>query len=211
MRYITVVSIWSIIILSITISYFLTIVDVANAADTETDIIPTTYISYVDDNLGFYKVRNLDIPPRTFEYNDHTLNIYQGDTIIWQNDAERTTFTILSDQNLWDSNVGYLRVESKMNYKFDIPGKYSFYMKEHKSIRQTIIVNAVNENPTKTTIPTIIPTAVNTPSHIPTVTITSSPMVTIDSINSNMSGTKIVSIIVALLSLFIIYRVGKNK
>ena len=84
----------------------------------EAGIAPTTYISYIDDILGFYKVRNTEQPPRQFTYNGHTLNINQGDTVIWQNDAEKTTFTILNEQNLWNSNVGYLRVGSKMNYKY---------------------------------------------------------------------------------------------
>lgn len=185
---------------------------IANAG---TDLTPTTYISYIDDVLGFYKVRNLEQPPRQFTYNSHTLNINQGDIIIWQNDAEKTTFTILSEQNLWDSNVGYLRVGSKMNYKFDNPGKYIIYMKEHTSIRQTIIVNAIGEVPDETVIPTPvsttyvttpIPTVVR-PTYIPTPTVTDfNP-----TINFNISNTGIASIIVALLSIFITYRTGKNK
>ena len=176
--------------------------------------------------MGFYKVRNFEQPPRQFTYDSHTLNINQGDTIIWQNDAEKTTFTILSEQNLWDGNVGYLRVGNKMNYKFDNPGKYTIYMKGHTSIRQTIIVGAIDGAetviPTITPIPTThittpIPTAgVHRPSPAYTPVKIITPKSNIDfnytpKINFNMSKTGIASIIVALLSIFILYRTGKNK
>jgi plastocyanin len=185
-------------------------------ADAGVGTTSTTYISYVDDNLGFYKVRNLDQPPRQFTYIDHILNINKGDTVIWQNDADKTTFTILSNQNLWDNNIGYLRVGSKMNYKFDKPGKYTLYVKEYSSIRQTIIVGATDEVPdtdivvaiTNTPFPTIyittpVPTYVST--YIPRVTYI--PKTTVSTINFTM----IASIIVSILSIFIIFRVRRNK
>ncbi len=131
----------------------------------------TTYISFVDDVLGFYKVRDVTDASHKFEYKDHTLNINQGDTVIWQNDAEKASFTVLSEQNLWDNTVGYLRVGSKLNYKFDKPGKYNIYIKEYTSRRQTVIVNSVGEQlPTPTiTTPVITPiqiTPVITPTQI---------------------------------------------
>lgn len=198
----------------------------------------TTYISYVDDVLGFYKARNLDTPPRKFEYNSHTLNIKQGDTIIWQSDAEKTTFTILSDQNLWDNSVGYLRVGSKVNYRFDNPGKYTIYMKEHTSIRQTIIVDplyagATNDIPVKTpvispTITTPIPTMIPKGTVIANITPFRShdiskvaPVSELPKIPDikmfdikipiKISPTTIASIMVAILSIFITYKVGRNK
>lgn len=154
----------------------------------------TTYISFVDDVLGFYKVRDVTDASHKFEYKDHTLNINQGDTVIWQNDAEKASFTVLSEQNLWDNTVGYLRVGSKLNYKFDKPGKYTIYIKEYTSRRQTVIVNGVGEQlPTPTiTTPVITPTQttpISTPirtTPIPTTTINKTTPIQRDSIN----GTK---------------------
>jgi plastocyanin len=198
----------------------------------------TTYAVYVDDGYGFYKVRNLDMPPVKFEYANHVLTINQGDTIIWQNDAEKTTFTILSDQNLWNSQIGYLRVGSKFNYKFDTTGIYTMYIKEYPSIRQTIIVNAIGSHPTptvtvtgestvtSTVVPTnsptnpisttIIPTTITPiPTNVST-TITPIPTNVSTSTNSsiqtsNIKITTIASIVVAVLSIIISYRVGRNK
>lgn len=222
----------AIIFVIIIFEFMMTIVNANNT-------VHTTYISYVDDGLGFYKIRNLDVPPREFIYDNRILNINQGDVIIWQNDAEKTTFTIMSNQNLWDSNVGYLRVGSKINYKFDKPGKYTFYIKEYSSMQQTIIVNAIDGASTDTpatihtAIPTAIPTVVSTA--IPgeyrgnsTVEITPFKPVTIntpdikspnihntDTLNIDvpikLSPTSIVSIMVVILSVFITYRAGKNK
>lgn len=184
-----------------------------------TNIIPTTYIIYVDDGLGFYKARNIDTPPIKFEYKDHTLNINQGDTIIWQNDAEKTTFTILSDQNLWNSQIGYLRVGSKFNYKFDVPGKYTLYIKEYSSRRQTIIVNAVESYPAPTI--TITGESTGTSTFVPTnssatnssMNRTSIPTNNTDSPEnkSNIKITTIASIVVAMMSIIITYIVGRNK
>lgn len=200
-------------VLSIVIIFgFISIIADAGAGTTS-----TTYISYVDDSLGFYKVRNLDQPQHQFTYIDHILNIDNGDTVIWQNDADKTTFTIISNQNLWDNNVGYLRVGNKMNYKFDKPGKYTLYIKEYPSIRQTIIVGATDGVPeTVIATPTVV---INTPS--PTTYIATSvptylpalPRATYapKTMTSTINFTKIASIIVAILSIFIIFRVGRNK
>lgn len=190
-------------------------------ADTGAGTTSTTYISYVDDNLGFYKVRNLDQPPHQFTYIDHILNIDDGDTVIWQNDADKTTFTIISNQNLWDNNVGYLRVGSKMNYKFDKPGKYTLYVKEYPSIRQTIIVGTTDGVP-ETDIVIATPTVVitNTPSPttyiitpVPTYVPTYIPgaTYTLKTTASTINFTTIASIIVSILSIFIIFRVRRNK
>lgn len=198
--------------------------------------ISTTYLTYVDDGLGFYKIRNLDIPPRQFEYNDHTLNINQGDTVIWQNDADKATFTIVSNQNLWSNEIGYLRLGSKINYRFDKPGKYDIYIKEYTSRRQTIIVSAIGgvETVTETPIPTATPvpttyiatpiptTAIPTPivtAYIPANAPTSrdsivprqTPIINLPTINLHISGTMMASIIVAIFSIFITIRVGRNK
>lgn len=188
-----------------------------------------TYITYVDDVLGFYKVRDITTPTSKFVYENRVLTIDQGDTIIWENDATKTSFSIVSEQNLWDDKVGYLRVGSKLNYKFDKPGKYTFYVKDHKSIRQTVIVNMIDDYSTPTTnVPTPVNTPVPTMSYdvTPTPTMTSTILVPIKSAENDteypiqfsgiklpikMSLTTVVSIVVALLSIIIMYKVGRNK
>lgn len=193
-----------------------------------------TYISYVDDELGFYKVRDVTIPTRNFTYEKRVLTINQGDTVIWENDAQKTSFTVVSEQNLWDDKVGYLRVGSKLNYKFDKTGKYTFYIKEYSSRRQTVIVNYVDSYSAPTVIPTTVVTTVPTPvkTSIPANTImtpvpkvTSTIHVPINStwINTGyiqfpnvklpirISTTTIASIIVVIISIITTYKIGKNK
>lgn len=198
-----------------------------------------TYISYVDDILGFYKIRDVTTPRNNFTYEKRVLIINQGDTVIWENDAQKTSFTIVSEQNLWDDKVGYLRVGSKLNYKFDKPGKYTLYIKEYSSRRQTVVVNSVDGYSIPTVIPTTIVTTVPTPVKTPISTtspnktiITPVPtMTSIANIPINSTGngtgysiqfpdiklpirisiTTIASIIVAILSIIITYKTGKNK
>lgn len=200
-----------------------------------------TYISYVDDILGFYKIRDVTTPTNNFTYEKRVLTINQGDTIIWENDAQKTSFTIVSEQNLWDDKVGYLRVGSKLNYKFDKPGKYTVYVKEYSSIRQTVVINSVDgySIPTviSTTIVTTVPTPVKTPVSVNTIssnktnitpvpTMTSIVNIPINSTENStgysiqfpdiklpirISITTIASIIVAILSIIITYKTGKNK
>lgn len=123
--------------------------------------VPTTYRSFVTDGLGFYKIRNVEVPPAPFTYEDRILNINQGDSIIWINDADAETITIVSDQSLWNDKVGQIKVGATINYKFDEPGTYTFHVKD-TSMRQTIIVGGVGYEPT------VEPTSTHTPS--PTVT-----------------------------------------
>jgi hypothetical protein len=143
--------------------YLLTMV----VADTNSN--STMYLSFVHDGLGFYKVRNLDMPtPRQFVYDDRILNINIGDTIIWENDADITTFTIVSDQDLWNNKVGQIKVGHKINYKFDKSGTYTFYIKEASEKRQTIVVNNTGEMSTVEKMPTATVTAYPIP--VPTAT-----------------------------------------
>lgn len=135
----------------------------------DTGISATMYLTFVHDGMGFYKVRNLDTPvPRQFTYVDRILNVNLGDTMIWENDADTSTLTILSDQNLWNDQVGRVRVGQKVNYKFDKPGTYTFYIKESSGKRQTIIVSNIGEMPTVTQTPIATATAYPTP--VPTTT-----------------------------------------
>ncbi len=127
---------------------------------------PAVYKVFVDESYGFYKVRELNNTP--FVYENLTLNINVGDTVIWANDAsDNSEETIISEQNLWDNKSGFLRYTFDFfNYTFTVPGTYSVYIKEHPRIQhQTIVVRSV-ETPTAT--PTQTPTA--TPALTTTVT-----------------------------------------
>ncbi|VVB85166.1 Uncharacterised protein [uncultured archaeon] len=128
----------------------------------------SSYTVLVDDTLGFYKVYNLNNTP--FTYDNQTLNITAGDTVIWKNDVwDNSELTILSKQNLWGNRSGYLRYTyDTFNYTFTVPGTYEIYVKEYpKDPHQTIVV-----------APIVIPT-VTTPAPTPTVTATSAPTATV--------------------------------
>lgn len=140
-----------------------------------------TYASYIDDSLGFYKIRDVTTPSNNkFSYENRTLNIDQGDSVIWINDAEKVQFTIISEQGLWNEKDSLLKIGKKFEYKFDNPGKYTFYLKEYSQRRQTIIVNSINGYSVPTVIPIVIPTVTISPTnvHIPTMIPTISPIVT---------------------------------
>jgi plastocyanin len=194
------------------------ILTVASAANNSS---PTIYLSYVDDGLGFYKIRNLDTTHRQFNYDDRILPINIGDTVVWENDADIDTFTIVSDQNLWNDQIGQIKVGQKINYKFDKPGKYTFYIKEVPEKHQTIIVKDIVEIPTATKSPiaTIAPlktpivvnvtAGIATPIPIPTVTIvpTNTPVqVSTYEMPIRITPTSFMSIIVATLSIYITCR-----
>jgi plastocyanin len=140
------------------------------AANADAGVSATSYLSLVTDGLGFYKVRNLETAPRPFIYNDRILNINAGDTIIWENDADTSTLTIVSDQNLWNDQVGRMRVGQKVNYKFDKPGTYTFHLKEVSSKLQTIVVS--NTGDVSTVVQTPIATTVTYPISTPATTYT---------------------------------------
>jgi len=192
--------------------------------------------------LGFYKVRDISEPAHKFEYEDRILNINQGDIIIWENDAEKTSFTIVSEQGLWSSDIGYMKVGQQISYKFDEPGTYNFYIKENTQMRQTIIVNHITDFPMQTNIPKITitsspkytPVPKYTPMTIPvTGTIVRTPIGTNNStmtpvnvpididipdikfpdikIPIKISAVSFVAGVVALLTLIITFRTGKNK
>lgn len=199
-------------------------------ADTGSDA--TMYLSFVHDGLGFYKVRNLDATPRQFTYDGRVLSINVGDTMIWENDADIRTFTIVSDQKLWNDQIGKIKVGQRINYKFDKPGTYTFYIKEISSKRQTIIVNGNEELPTATetpvatiaNYPTPVPTTTYNPSYtavrdtvstpvstaVPIVRYTPVPVQKYDmpdvEIPLEMTPTSVASVVVAALSIYITFR-----
>ncbi len=199
---------------------------------------PTTYVSFVNDGLGFYKVRNVEMPPRPFTYEDRVLKINQGDTVMWENDADMATITIVSEQNLWNSKIGQIKVGSRINYKFDDPGTYTFHMNDKK---QTIIVREtgyfVDNNLTETSTPvkTLPPIEITPVKTLPPVEITpvqpieTTPVKTLQPIETStpsnnvfiqntipidipikITVTTIASMIVAMLSMYITYRTGKK-
>ncbi len=122
---------------------------------------PSVYKVFVDDVLGFKRVIELNYTP--FEYKNLTLVINVSDNLIWTNDADKESLTIVSEQNLWDNKSAYLRYAyDSFNYTFNQPGTYGVYIKERPRVHpQTIIVKSV-ETPIPTVIRTEIPTATPT-------------------------------------------------
>lgn len=134
------------------------------------------YTVLVDEWYGFYKVSNLNDTP--FTYYNQTLNITVGDTVIWENDAsDNSDLTILSVQNLWDSQRGYLKyIYRTFNYTFNTPGTYEIYVKEYpRRPHQNIVVAPLIVAPTPTTPQPTTP-AVTTVA--PTVSVTQTPQQT---------------------------------
>ncbi len=131
---------------------------------------PSVYSVWVDDWYGFYKVSEVNHTP--FNYENQTLNLSVGDTVIWINDAsDNNELTILSVQNLWDSERGYLKYNYRsFNYTFTKPGIYEIYVKEYPRRHHQMVVVAPVETPVVTTPPTPTPTATETASPAPSVT-----------------------------------------
>ncbi len=141
---------------------------------------PFVYKVLVDDTYGFKQVRIIEPSNTTFKYENLTLVLNAGDTVIWTNDAygpnqyyNNLDITIVSVQNLWDNSSSYLKYFGRsFNYTFNQPGTYEVYMKEYPRVRhQTIIVAAV-ETPTVTTPP---PTQTATETATPTASVTQTP------------------------------------
>jgi plastocyanin len=106
--------------------------------------IPSVYKSFVDEYYGFKRVIETNYTP--IVYQNLTLNVHIGDTMIWINDATSgEKLTIVSEQGLWDLNDtrAILRWDTKQfSYNFTQPGTYGFYIKEYPRFQhQKIIVN----------------------------------------------------------------------
>ena len=142
------------VLLIVTTSLLVTTVDASNNTT-----VPITYVSYIDDRLGFYKVID-DTLHKDSQYKERILTINQGDTIIWLNDADTAILTVVSEQNLWDKTRSKLGSTSRrFNYAFMIPGTYSVCVDGYKDIVcQTIIVDPVEGYPTPTPSPAPSPT-----------------------------------------------------
>lgn len=136
---------------------------------------PSIYEVLVDDTYGFKQVRIIEPSKMAFKYENLTLVLNAGDTVIWKNYAyspsgnqsyNNLDITIVSVQNLWDIRNSYLKYFGRsFNYTFNQPGTYEVYIKEYPRVRhQTVIVAAV-ETPTVTTpAPTATETAIATAS-----------------------------------------------
>lgn len=124
----------------------------------------TTYVSYIDDRIGFFKVINTAGNKEPL-YKDRVLTINQGDTIIWLNDADAAIFTLVSEENLWDKTKSKLGSTSRrFSYTFMISGTYSVYIEGYDNIvAQKIIVDPVEGYPTPTPSITPTPTIIQTP------------------------------------------------
>ncbi len=154
----------NVVILTMVLVTSFVVVEIASAED----MVPTTYKTYVDSGMGFYKVRDITNQTHKFEYKDRVLNINQGDTIVWENDAEKSVLTIVSEQGLWGSNVGYLRVGQQTSYKFDKIGNYIFYIKGAADKRQIVVV-AGKAIVVPMDTPIVIKISETVPSPLPTI------------------------------------------
>ena len=142
---------------------------------------PSVYTVLVDDNFGFKQVRIEPSNP-DFKYDNLTLMINPGDSVIWMNYIydpsgiaykNNVPITIVSVQNLWDNQSGYLRnFRRSFNYTFDQPGSYEVYLKEYPKVRHQTIIVAPSGTPVATTLP---PTPMETETPAPTASITQAP------------------------------------
>ncbi len=101
----------------------------------------STYKVFVDESYGFRRV--IETNYRPISYQNLTLNIYAGDTVIWVNDATTNEkLTIVSEQNLWSNTSSTLRWNyQSFNYTFTQPGAFGVYVKEYPRLKhQQIIV-----------------------------------------------------------------------
>ena len=103
--------------------------------------MPITYKAYIDDGYGFFKVRDITAyKPAPFE--GRTLTINTGDTVIWESDvASNKTFTLVSEQNLWNENDAHIKGNSRFSHLFTIPGTYNIYIREYPKLKMEIVVN----------------------------------------------------------------------
>jgi plastocyanin len=135
---------------------------------------PSVYKVIVDDYYGFKIVRIIEPANAQFKYENLTLNINAGDSVIWENQAyDNSELTIVSEQNLWDSKSGYLRYNYKFfNYTFMQPGTYQISIKEEPRLHHQTIIVAPVETPVVTTPP---PTPTETETPAPTASVTQTP------------------------------------
>lgn len=145
---------------------------------------PITYVTYIEENMGFYKVADVTTH-KDILYKERVLTINQGDTIMWLNDADVATITVVSEQDLWDKAESELEPPNRrFNHTFMISGTYTVYVDEYKNlVHQTIIVNPKEGYPTPTPSSTPSPTLSPTPVRTNTPVATPTPIHTTVTIN----------------------------
>ncbi len=179
-----------------------------------------TYISYIDPDLGFYKITDITTH-QPAQYVSGTLTINQGDTVEWENDADKQfTMTVVSDQKLFP-DASLVAIGDNFSYTFNQADVYTFHIQERHTARQTIIVLPVSGYNTPAPTATITPAPVVTPAPVATSAPTYNPSTTaIIADNGSNDGkanslsislTGIMSIIVGISSIFITYRIGRDK
>jgi hypothetical protein len=191
------------------------------------DNIPVTYISYIDPDLGFYKVTDITTH-NPAQYVSGTLTINQGDTVSWENDADKQfTMTVVSDQKLFP-DASLVAIGDNFSYTFNQAEVYTFHIQERHTARQTIIVLPVSGYNTPVPTATIISAPVATPAPVVTPALTYNPSTTAMIANNGSNNEKntsnngtanslsfsltgIMSIIVGISSIFITYRMGRDK
>lgn len=132
----------------------------------------STYRTLVDGYKGFTRVINQDTG-KNIPFENHTIYIKMGDTILWVNDDMSDPFTIISKEKLWQDNKGKIKDTGKrINYTFNKSGIYTFYIKEYskKFSAQTIIVSDNFSETNDTNIQTPILTPKQTSIPIPITT-----------------------------------------
>lgn len=148
---------------------------------------PATYKSFVDGYRGFSRVtdENGESPP----YEDHTLSINVGDTVIWINNDVSNRLTIVSEQKLWKENDARLSYAGrKFNYIFNDAGTYTLHIKpDEKLPKQTIIVSDILAYVTPVPTDTVTPVPTTTP--VPTDNATPVPTTTSASTDTGTSDT----------------------
>ena len=137
----------------------------------------STYRSFVDGYHGFYKVavaETEDVLP----YENYTLNINVGEEIVWINDDQSDTLTIISEQESWKGDEAVLESKGgKFSHIFNNSGTFTVYIKQYRDHpKQTIIVSGTDipvpahtDTPVPTYTDTPVPAHTDTP--VPTYTV----------------------------------------
>lgn len=176
---------------------------------------PVTYKAYIDNEYGFYKVRDITTY-KPAPLVGRTLTINVGDTVIWESDMSLDKkLTLVSEQNLWNNADAYIKGSHTFNYVFMTSGTYNIYIKEYPKLRQYIVVK-------DSIVPTVSPTVTITP--VPTTIIviqTTSPVHTPSLLNDEKNIDKrtiivgqrifIMLIIAFVLSVSLVWVLVMNK
>lgn len=168
----------------------------------KSDNIPITYRTDVDQDYGFYRVRDITAH-RPAPYDNNTLTINVGDTIMWMNDATPDwPLTIVSEQGLWNNTIARLRWNyQKFSYTFNESGEYGVYIKEYPSENQKIVVIST-ENPISTV--TIPPTYIVVEDTSVPITPISTP---VETSNKIIPGFNIILGIITIMAIIMMYKI----